>query len=148
MCNFAELPIECREIIFDFSAVNWKKRFTLNVLPFLKSTHTVGDIDGKPCFTCYITQTAKSRDQCPTCSWLEVQQTREASFQEIMETTGSAVLKIAKQRNVSSYETFSLWLPRWTEHRDMEREIMLVHYLRTFQAETAQNPDVFNNMDF
>lgn len=148
MCRFSMLPIECQEIIFDFSAINWKKRFTLNVLPFLKSTHTVGDINGTPCFTCYINKVTKNRDDCSTCAWLEVSSTQDASFKDIMSTTGSVVLRTAKKRNVVSYERFALWLPRWTEHQDLEREIMLVHYQRTFQQETAQIPDVFNSTDF
>lgn len=128
MTIFSFLPKNCENLIFDFASIDWKKRFTFNVLPFLKSTHQIREYNGTPCFRCYINNAINYRNNCPVCSWIEDGHIRDVSFTEIMNTdTSSFMINLAKILNINSYERFILWLDHQNKCTGLTYKVQFIY---------------------
>jgi hypothetical protein len=105
--NFNALPKECFELICDFSSINWKRRFTLNVLPYIKTIHTVG-VANEQCASCYIDGVVAKAERCMHCQTYNQQGDVELTFQEFKKLDSNA-FRLAKRVKATSYQAFKHW---------------------------------------
>ena len=103
--NCFNIPNQCFELIMDFASINWKQRFTLNVLPYIKTVHLVG-VHGK-CASCYIGSAIQSKHACTQCQWNRATGVEEMSFQEFRSTHTNSIA--AQMHQAKSYEAFKNW---------------------------------------
>lgn len=104
---FSQLPAQCMDLVLDFSSINWKKRFTMNVLPYIKSVHEVG-VASECCASCYLDGVGQIERSCPSCQWRQPSEMVQMSFEEFKIVSSNAY-NMATRVRATSYEAFKNW---------------------------------------
>lgn len=124
MVIFSFLPKNCENLILDFASIDWKKRFTLNVIPFLNSTHTVGiNDDGEPCVSCYLKAMQQKKKPCGYCKWTNAIMSDECDFKLFMYCY-NPIVSHANRVNIDTYEKFQLWFQIWINHISLKSQLL------------------------
>lgn len=145
---FNQLPVDCIDLVLNFSSINWKKRFTVNVLPYIKTIHEVG-ITSERCASCYIDRVIQSVYPCSSCNWHTSFTMDLMDFKEF-KTINSNAYNMATLVQATSYEAFK----NWCVHADrfyvgqLHMQIRTEYMRREFIRDTQNCGFVFSSEMF
>ena len=110
--NCFNIPNQCFELIMDFASINWKKRFTLNVLPYIKSVLTVACVNGKPCVGCYNIEDMVLEYECKYHRHHHPSQTAEMTFDEFVDKS-PFYKQLSKKIRLNGFANYKHWAKRF-----------------------------------